>query len=100
VFGRWYRPPELLFGATRYGPAVDMWAAGCVLAELMLRKPWFAGSCDMDQLDRIFKVRAPGAQAAGSRRERACACARGRGSLLQWRRRDGGVQAREELAPP
>jgi serine/threonine protein kinase len=56
VFGRWYRPPELLFGATSYGPAVDMWAAGCVLAELMLRRPWFAGSCDVDQLDRIFKV--------------------------------------------
>ncbi|GBF95530.1 cyclin-dependent kinase-like [Raphidocelis subcapitata] len=47
VFGRWYRPPELLFGATRYGPAVDAWAAGCVLAELMLRRPWFPGSCDV-----------------------------------------------------
>lgn len=56
VFGRWYRPPELLYGATRYGPAVDMWAVGCVLAELMLRRPWFPGSCDVDQLDRIFKA--------------------------------------------
>jgi hypothetical protein len=33
-----------------------MWAAGCVLAELLLRRPWFPGVCDMDQLDRIFKV--------------------------------------------
>ena len=32
VFTRWYRPPELLFGATCYGPSVDMWAAGCVFA--------------------------------------------------------------------
>lgn len=32
VFTRWYRPPELLFGATAYGPAVDIWAAGCVFA--------------------------------------------------------------------
>lgn len=32
VFTRWYRPPELLFGSTCYGPAVDMWAAGCVFA--------------------------------------------------------------------
>ena len=32
VFTRWYRPPELLFGASTYGPAVDMWAAGCIFA--------------------------------------------------------------------
>lgn len=32
VFTRWYRPPELLFGSSCYGPAVDMWAAGCVFA--------------------------------------------------------------------
>ena len=32
VFGRWYRAPELLFGCTSYGPAVDLWAAGCVFA--------------------------------------------------------------------
>jgi serine/threonine protein kinase len=56
VFGRWYRAPELLFASTSYGPEVDMWAAGCVFAELLLRRPWFQGSCDMDQLDRIFKV--------------------------------------------
>jgi serine/threonine protein kinase len=57
VFGRWYRPPELLMGCCFYGCPVDMWAAGCVLAELLLRRPWFPGMCDMDQLDRIFKVR-------------------------------------------
>lgn len=56
VFGRWYRPPELLMGCCHYGCPVDMWAAGCVLAELLLRRPWFPGVCDMDQLDRIFKV--------------------------------------------
>jgi serine/threonine protein kinase len=32
VFARWYRPPELLFGSTLYGPGVDVWAAGCVFA--------------------------------------------------------------------
>eukprot|EP00775_Hariotina_reticulata_P007724 gene7724-7923_t len=56
VFSRWYRPPELLMGCNWYGAAVDIWAAGCVLAELLLRKPWFPGHCDMDQLDRIFKA--------------------------------------------
>lgn len=36
-FFRWYRAPELLFGARMYGVGVDMWAVGCILAELLLR---------------------------------------------------------------
>lgn len=32
VFSRWYRAPELLFGSTMYGPAVDIWGLGCVFA--------------------------------------------------------------------
>ncbi|GMH42011.1 hypothetical protein BSKO_09930 [Bryopsis sp. KO-2023] len=55
VFSRWYRPPELLFGTTAYGPYVDVWAAGCVFAELMLRAPWFPGDTDIDQLGKIFQ---------------------------------------------
>lgn len=37
LFFRWYRAPELLFGARMYGVGVDMWAVGCILAELLLR---------------------------------------------------------------
>ncbi|KAJ8781955.1 hypothetical protein J1605_010703 [Eschrichtius robustus] len=37
VVTRWYRAPELLFGARMYGVGVDMWAVGCILAELLLR---------------------------------------------------------------
>lgn len=40
VFARWYRAPELLFGAKQYGAAVDVWAAGCIFAELLLRRPF------------------------------------------------------------
>jgi len=32
VFARWYRPPELFFGASSYGFGVDIWAAGCIFA--------------------------------------------------------------------
>ncbi|KAG6383166.1 hypothetical protein SASPL_157091 [Salvia splendens] len=39
VITLWYRPPELLLGATKYGPAVDMWSVGCIFAELLYGKP-------------------------------------------------------------
>ena len=35
----WYRPPELLLGERHYGPAIDMWGAGCIMAELWTRSP-------------------------------------------------------------
>jgi len=38
---RWYRAPELLLGNKHYGAAIDMWSVGCVLAELLARKPLF-----------------------------------------------------------
>ena len=53
VFARWYRAPELLLDKA-YGPGVDIWAVGCIFAELMLRKPFFPGSSDIDQLGRIY----------------------------------------------
>lgn len=54
VFARWYRAPELLFGSKQYGAGVDIWAAGCIFAELMLRRPFLQGSSDIDQLGKIF----------------------------------------------
>ena len=54
VFARWYRAPELMFDAQRYSSAVDMWAVGCVFAELMLRRPWLPGNNDLEQLSMIF----------------------------------------------
>lgn len=35
----WYRPPELLLGERNYGPPVDMWGAGCIMAEMWTRSP-------------------------------------------------------------
>uniref|UniRef100_A0A9L0S599 Cyclin-dependent kinase 7 n=1 Tax=Equus caballus TaxID=9796 RepID=A0A9L0S599_HORSE len=56
VVTRWYRAPELLFGARMYGVGVDMWAVGCILAELLLRVPFLPGDSDLDQLTRIFET--------------------------------------------
>ncbi|KAJ3431699.1 cyclin-dependent kinase 10 [Anaeramoeba flamelloides] len=52
----WYRSPELLLGATKYSSAVDMWAAGCIFAEILIRSPLFPGSDEIDQLSRIFAI--------------------------------------------
>lgn len=49
----WYRAPELLLGAKQYSTAVDMWAVGCVFAELLAGQPLFAGTGELDQLSRI-----------------------------------------------
>ncbi|CAG2108156.1 unnamed protein product [Medioppia subpectinata] len=56
VVTRWYRAPELLFGSKMYGTGVDMWAIGCILAELLLRMPFLAGMSDLDQLSKITQA--------------------------------------------
>ncbi|KAF8062780.1 CDKC-1 [Scenedesmus sp. PABB004] len=56
VITLWYRPPELLLGAERYGPEVDVWSVGCIFAELLARKPLFPGNNEQQQLDWIFKL--------------------------------------------
>ncbi|KAF8913932.1 hypothetical protein CPB84DRAFT_1757945 [Gymnopilus junonius] len=56
VITLWYRPPELLFGATIYGPEVDMWSAGCIMLELFTKKPVFQGNDEIHQLDVVFKI--------------------------------------------
>ncbi|KAF9192288.1 kinase subunit of RNA polymerase II carboxy-terminal domain kinase I [Haplosporangium sp. Z 767] len=56
VITLWYRPPELILGATTYGPEVDMWSAGCIMVELFTRKPIFQGHNEIMQLDFIWKI--------------------------------------------
>ncbi|KAJ3671581.1 hypothetical protein LUZ60_007660 [Juncus effusus] len=52
----WYRPPELLLGATEYGVAVDLWSTGCILGELLAGKPIMPGRTEVEQLHKIFKL--------------------------------------------
>ncbi|XP_053452059.1 cyclin-dependent kinase-like 1 isoform X3 [Nycticebus coucang] len=56
VATRWYRSPELLVGDTQYGPPVDVWAIGCVFAELLSGAPLWPGKSDVDQLYLIRKT--------------------------------------------
>ncbi len=56
MYLRYYRAPELIFGATDYTTNIDVWSAGCVFAELMLGQPIFPGDSGVDQLVEIIKV--------------------------------------------
>ncbi|KAI4298157.1 hypothetical protein L6164_031750 [Bauhinia variegata] len=56
ICSRFYRAPELIFGATEYTTSIDIWSAGCVLAELLLGQPLFPGESAVDQLVEIIKV--------------------------------------------
>ena len=56
ISSRPYRAPELIFGATEYTPAIDLWSGGCVIAELVLKQPIFAGDSSLEQIVEIIKV--------------------------------------------
>lgn len=56
VSTRWYRAPEVLLRSRAYGAAVDLWALGCIAAELHTGRPLFPGSSEIDQLHRIAAV--------------------------------------------
>jgi serine/threonine protein kinase len=53
---RWYRPPECLLTEGYYGPKMDVWAAGCVIYEIISLKALFPGKNEADQIYKIHKV--------------------------------------------
>ncbi|CCD24985.1 putative serine/threonine protein kinase MRK1 NDAI_0E01690 [Naumovozyma dairenensis CBS 421] len=56
ICSRYYRAPELIFGATNYTNQIDIWSSGCVMAELLLGQPMFPGESGIDQLVEIIKI--------------------------------------------
>uniref|UniRef100_A0A8C4YT07 Cyclin-dependent kinase 12 n=1 Tax=Gadus morhua TaxID=8049 RepID=A0A8C4YT07_GADMO len=56
VITLWYRPPELLLGEERYGPAIDVWSCGCILGELFTKKPIFQANQELLQLELISRL--------------------------------------------
>ncbi|KAF6201814.1 hypothetical protein GE061_004209 [Apolygus lucorum] len=52
----WYRPPELLLGDRNYGPPVDLWGAGCIMAEMWTRSPIMQGNTEPQQLALISQL--------------------------------------------
>jgi len=56
ICSRYYRAPELVFEATEYTTAIDVWSMGCVMAELLLGSPLFPGESGVDQVIEIIKI--------------------------------------------
>ena len=56
ITSRPYRAPELIFRATRYNCSIDLWSAGCVIAEMLLGQPLFSGDSNPEQLLSIIQI--------------------------------------------
>ncbi|KAI8032549.1 hypothetical protein LOK49_LG01G00283 [Camellia lanceoleosa] len=56
VTSQWYRAPKLLLGDQKYTKAVDMWAVGCIFAEMAIQQPLFAATTEIEQLNKIFNI--------------------------------------------
>jgi serine/threonine protein kinase len=51
----WYRPPEILLGGRTYSLPMDMWGVGCIIAEMLTKRPLFPGDSEVDELFKIFR---------------------------------------------
>lgn len=52
----WYRAPDVLLGSRTYSTSIDIWSAGCIMAEMYTGRPLFPGSSNEDQLKKIFRM--------------------------------------------
>ena len=53
---RWYRAPEVILSWKKYTAAIDVWSVGCILAELIVRKPLLPAASEEEQLNMITKL--------------------------------------------
>src|SRR6201992_2744810 len=52
----WYRAPDVLLGSRMYNTSIDIWSAGCIMAEMYTGRPLFPGTTNEDQLQKIFRL--------------------------------------------
>jgi non-specific serine/threonine protein kinase len=52
----WYRAPDVLLGSRMYSTSIDIWSAGCIMAEMYTGRPLFPGTNNEDQLQKIFRL--------------------------------------------
>uniref|UniRef100_A0A4W3IUT0 non-specific serine/threonine protein kinase n=1 Tax=Callorhinchus milii TaxID=7868 RepID=A0A4W3IUT0_CALMI len=56
VSTRWYRAPEVLLRSSIYSSPIDIWAVGCIMAELYTLRPLFPGTSEVDEIFKICQV--------------------------------------------
>ncbi|XP_037085123.1 serine/threonine-protein kinase ICK-like isoform X2 [Pollicipes pollicipes] len=56
VSTRWYRAPEVLLRSNSYSSPIDIWAVGCIMAEVYTYRPLFPGSSEIDEIFKICSV--------------------------------------------
>ncbi|XP_040912201.1 serine/threonine-protein kinase MAK-like [Toxotes jaculatrix] len=56
VSTRWYRAPEVLLKSNSYSSPIDIWAMGCIMAELYTLRPLFPGNSEVDEIFKICQV--------------------------------------------
>eukprot|EP00731_Ephydatia_muelleri_P031832 Em0023g339a len=56
VSTRWYRAPEVLLRSPNYSSPIDLWAVGCIMAEIYTFRPLFPGSSEVDEIFKICAV--------------------------------------------
>ncbi|WFD43735.1 hypothetical protein MPSI1_002399 [Malassezia psittaci] len=52
----WYRAPDVLLGSRTYSTSIDVWSAGCIMAEMISGVPIFRGRDNNDQLNQIIRI--------------------------------------------
>jgi negative regulator of PHO system len=52
----WYRAPDVLLGSRTYNTSIDLWSAGCIMAEMYTGRPLFPGTTNEDQVQKIFRL--------------------------------------------
>lgn len=52
----WYRAPDVLLGSRTYNTSIDIWSAGCIMAEMYTGRPLFPGTTNEDELHKIFRL--------------------------------------------
>ncbi|XP_068565807.1 serine/threonine-protein kinase MAK isoform X4 [Cebidichthys violaceus] len=56
VSTRWYRAPEVLLRSSTYSSPIDLWAVGCIMAELYTLRPLFPGNSEVDEIFKVCQV--------------------------------------------
>nr|POE59149.1 negative regulator of the pho system [Quercus suber] len=95
----WYRAPDVLLGSRTYNTSIDIWSAGCIMAEMFTGRPLFPGTTNEDQLLKIFRLMGTPSRSTGSTVTRADAPVTARDEMLRAASSGSPLVPGDESAP-